>query len=80
MGQEGLASETHLTTEQVYNWFANYRRRQRALMQRAAPAPDSADDLTSGEASRHLPPQPTDHPQPGSGLVDRPQWSSEWPL
>ncbi|XP_027369337.1 anomalous homeobox protein [Bos indicus x Bos taurus] len=76
--REGLASETHLTTEQVYNWFANYRRRQRALMQRAAPAPtpDSAEDLTSGEASRHLPPQPTDHPQLGSGLVDRPQWST----
>ncbi|XP_069414652.1 anomalous homeobox protein isoform X2 [Ovis canadensis] len=74
--REDLASETHLTTEQVYNWFANYRRRQRALMQRAAPAPDSAEDLTSGEASRHLPPQPTDHPHLGSGLVDRPQWST----
>ncbi|XP_055454521.1 anomalous homeobox protein [Psammomys obesus] len=28
---EKLASETSLTPEQVYNWFANYRRRQKAL-------------------------------------------------
>ncbi|OWK15514.1 hypothetical protein Celaphus_00000442 [Cervus elaphus hippelaphus] len=73
--REDLASQMRLTTEQVYNWFANYRRRQRALMQRAAPAPDSGEDLTSGEASRHRPPQPTGHPHLGSGLVDRPQWS-----
>nr|XP_020761365.1 anomalous homeobox protein isoform X2 [Odocoileus virginianus texanus] len=74
--REDLASQMRLTTEQVYNWFANYRRRQRALMQRAAPAPDSGEDLTSGEASRHPPPQPTGHPHLGSGLVDRPQWST----
>ncbi|XP_043758146.1 anomalous homeobox protein isoform X1 [Cervus elaphus] len=74
--REDLASQMRLTTEQVYNWFANYRRRQRALMQRAAPAPDSGEDLTSGEASRHRPPQPTGHPHLGSGLVDRPQWST----
>uniref|UniRef100_A0A8C6DM25 Anomalous homeobox n=1 Tax=Moschus moschiferus TaxID=68415 RepID=A0A8C6DM25_MOSMO len=73
--REDLASETCLTTEQVYNWFANYRRRQRALMQRAAPA-QTAEDVKSGEASRHLPPQPTGHPHLGSGLVDRPQWST----
>ncbi|CAI9156902.1 unnamed protein product [Rangifer tarandus platyrhynchus] len=74
--REDLASQMRLTTEQVYNWFANYRRRQRALMQRAAPAPDPGEDLTSGEASRHRPPQPTGHPHLGSGLVDRPQWST----
>ncbi|XP_065759868.1 anomalous homeobox protein [Muntiacus reevesi] len=74
--REDLASQMRLTTEQVYNWFANYRRRQKALMQRAAPAPDSGEDLTSGEASRHRPPQPTGHPHLGSGLVDRPQWST----
>lgn len=29
-GQKELALETGLTHEQVYNWFANYRRRQKA--------------------------------------------------
>ncbi|XP_059751069.1 anomalous homeobox protein isoform X1 [Balaenoptera ricei] len=72
--REDLASETRLTTEQVYNWFANYRRRQRALVQRAAPARDSAEDRTAREAVP-CPPQPTGQPHLGSGCVDRPQWS-----
>ncbi|XP_007181376.2 anomalous homeobox protein isoform X2 [Balaenoptera acutorostrata] len=72
--REHLASETRLTTEQVYNWFANYRRRQRALVQRAAPARDSAEDRTAREAVPR-PPQPTGQPHLGSGCVDRPQWS-----
>ncbi|XP_036730019.1 anomalous homeobox protein isoform X1 [Balaenoptera musculus] len=72
--REDLASETRLTTEQVYNWFANYRRRQRALVQRAAPARDSAEDGTAREAVPP-PPQPTGQPHLGSGCVDRPQWS-----
>ncbi|MBW00468.1 Anomalous homeobox protein, partial [Eschrichtius robustus] len=72
--REDLASETRLTTEQVYNWFANYRRRQRALVHRAAPARDSAEDGTAREAVPR-PPQPTGQPHLGSGCVDRPQWS-----
>ncbi|XP_023976299.1 anomalous homeobox protein isoform X2 [Physeter macrocephalus] len=73
--REDLASETRLTMEQVYNWFANYRRRQRALVQRAAPARDSAEDRTAREAGSR-PPQPTGQPHLGSGCVDRPQWSA----
>ncbi|TKC39358.1 hypothetical protein EI555_004056, partial [Monodon monoceros] len=72
--REDLASETRLTTEQIYNWFANYRRRQRALVQRAAPARDSAEDHTAREAGP-IPPQPIGQPHLGSGCVDRPQWS-----
>lgn len=37
--QEALAAETSLTVEQVYNWFANYRRRQRAGLQCLEPQP-----------------------------------------
>ncbi|EPQ12112.1 Homeobox protein ceh-33 [Myotis brandtii] len=37
--REALAVETSLTVEQVYNWFANYRRRQRAGLQCLEPQP-----------------------------------------
>ncbi|XP_059533130.1 anomalous homeobox protein [Myotis daubentonii] len=37
--REALAAETSLTVEQVYNWFANYRRRQRARLQCLEPQP-----------------------------------------
>ncbi|XP_023602798.1 anomalous homeobox protein [Myotis lucifugus] len=37
--REALAAETSLTVEQVYNWFANYRRRQRAGLQCLEPQP-----------------------------------------
>ncbi|XP_040830647.1 anomalous homeobox protein-like [Ochotona curzoniae] len=36
--RESLALETSLTAEQVYNWFANYRRCQRSLLQHVQPA------------------------------------------
>ncbi|XP_032328054.1 anomalous homeobox protein isoform X2 [Camelus dromedarius] len=72
--REDLASETCLTMEQVYNWFANYRRRQRALVQRAAPAQDTVDNPSVTEAGP-CPLQPAGHPHLGSGCVDRPQWS-----
>ncbi|XP_048077517.1 anomalous homeobox protein isoform X1 [Ursus arctos] len=62
LGQENLALETSLSAEQVYNWFANYRRRQRALERRLL-APDyTAED----------PPQPAGHPRLGPGGVHRP--------
>uniref|UniRef100_A0A8D0UX90 Homeobox domain-containing protein n=1 Tax=Sus scrofa TaxID=9823 RepID=A0A8D0UX90_PIG len=74
--REDLALETHLTTEQVYNWFANYRRRQRALAQRGAPAQEAAKDPRAREAGS----QPADHPHLGRGSLDRPQGPGEWPL
>uniref|UniRef100_A0A4X1SQH4 Homeobox domain-containing protein n=1 Tax=Sus scrofa TaxID=9823 RepID=A0A4X1SQH4_PIG len=67
--REDLALETRLTTEQVYNWFANYRRRQRALAQRGAPAQEAAKDPRAREAGS----QPADHPHLGRGSLDRPQ-------
>lgn len=78
LGQENLALETSLTVEQVYNWFANYRRRQRALLQRLEPAPeDTVEDPSVRERGPDRP-QPSDHPHLGSGCVDRPQWPGEW--
>ncbi|XP_058512741.1 anomalous homeobox protein isoform X3 [Ochotona princeps] len=51
--RESLALETSLTAEQVYNWFANYRRRQRSLLQHVQPAQRVvADDPSAKE--RHL--------------------------
>uniref|UniRef100_A0A8W4FKC5 Homeobox domain-containing protein n=1 Tax=Sus scrofa TaxID=9823 RepID=A0A8W4FKC5_PIG len=70
--REDLALETRLTTEQVYNWFANYRRRQRALAQRGAPAQEAAKDPRAKEAGS----QPADHPHLGLGSLDRPQGSA----
>ena len=78
LGQENLALETSLTVEQVYNWFANYRRRQRAILQRLEPAPeDTVEDPSVRERGPDRP-QPSDHPHLGSGCVDRPQWPGEW--
>lgn len=78
-GQENLASETSLTAEQVYNWFANYRRRQRAFLQHLEPVPeDTTEDSSTWEKGLN-PPQPSDHLHLGSGCGDRPQWSGEWP-
>ncbi|XP_070371866.1 anomalous homeobox protein isoform X2 [Equus asinus] len=72
--RERLASETSLSAEQVYNWFANYRRRQRALLQRAEPAPDVAADAGAG-ARGPVAPRPSSCPDLGSGRGDRPLWS-----
>ncbi|XP_029778064.1 anomalous homeobox protein [Suricata suricatta] len=72
--RENLALETSLTVEQVYNWFANYRRRQRALVQRLESAPeDTVEDPSVRERGPDRP-QPSGHPHLGSGCVDRPQW------
>ncbi|XP_039078723.1 anomalous homeobox protein [Hyaena hyaena] len=72
--RENLALETSLTVEQVYNWFANYRRRQRALVQRPEPAPeDTVEDPSVREKGPDRP-QPSSHPHLGSACVDRPQW------
>ncbi|XP_022347872.1 anomalous homeobox protein isoform X3 [Enhydra lutris kenyoni] len=63
-----------LSAEQVYNWFANYRRRRRALLQRRPPAPeDAAVDLRVRETAPE-PPQPPGQPRLGPGGAARPQW------
>nr|XP_011754685.1 anomalous homeobox protein isoform X3 [Macaca nemestrina] len=75
--RENLALETSLTPEQVYNWFANYRRRQRALPQHMEPAQQAtAEDPGARERGPDLL-QPSGNPHVDSGFVDRPQWSEE---
>ncbi|XP_022347870.1 anomalous homeobox protein isoform X1 [Enhydra lutris kenyoni] len=72
--RENLALEMSLSAEQVYNWFANYRRRRRALLQRRPPAPeDAAVDLRVRETAPE-PPQPPGQPRLGPGGAARPQW------
>uniref|UniRef100_H0XNN6 Anomalous homeobox n=1 Tax=Otolemur garnettii TaxID=30611 RepID=H0XNN6_OTOGA len=73
--RENLALETNLTTEQVYNWFANYRRRQRALPKHMEPAQKAmAEDPSVREKCPDML-QPSGHSRVDSGFVDRPQWS-----
>uniref|UniRef100_A0A8I5THS6 Anomalous homeobox n=1 Tax=Pongo abelii TaxID=9601 RepID=A0A8I5THS6_PONAB len=75
--RENLALETSLTPEQVYNWFANYRRRQRAFPQHMKPAQQAtAEDPGARERGPDLL-QPSGNPHVDSGFVDRPQWSEE---
>uniref|UniRef100_A0A8I4A2U8 Anomalous homeobox n=1 Tax=Callithrix jacchus TaxID=9483 RepID=A0A8I4A2U8_CALJA len=75
--RENLALETSLTPEQVYNWFANYRRRQRALPTHMEPAGQAtAEDPGTREwGPDRL--QPSGKPHVDSGFVDRPQWSEK---
>ncbi|XP_049624230.1 anomalous homeobox protein [Suncus etruscus] len=70
--RENLALETNLTAEQVYNWFANYRRRQRALARQVESA---AEDPSARE---RCPLQPLGHlhVDVGSEHMDRPQWAA----
>ncbi|XP_045436299.1 anomalous homeobox protein [Pipistrellus kuhlii] len=58
--REALAAETSLSVEQVYNWFANYRRRQRASLQRLDPEPSGP----------HHPRLVGGHPPPWAGGED----------
>ncbi|XP_015996156.2 anomalous homeobox protein isoform X2 [Rousettus aegyptiacus] len=72
--RENLASETSLTEDQIYNWFANFRRRQRAGLLRAERAAEGAA-RDSGASGRGLgAPQPARHRRPGPGCVHRAQW------
>ncbi|XP_052600015.1 anomalous homeobox protein-like [Peromyscus californicus insignis] len=48
---EKLASETGLTPEQVYNWFANYRRRQKALLLHMQRAQEATSEVSSAKES-----------------------------
>lgn len=77
-GQENLALETGLTAGQVYNWFANHRRRQRFLLQRGEQALQMVPEATSAKDRGLEPLPPSGHPCVGSGFVSKPLWSGEW--
>ncbi|XP_075829507.1 anomalous homeobox protein [Microtus pennsylvanicus] len=46
---EKLALETGLTHEQVYNWFANYRRRQKAFSLNSQRAQEATSEVSSAK-------------------------------
>ncbi|XP_023382923.1 anomalous homeobox protein-like, partial [Pteropus vampyrus] len=71
---ENLALETSLTEDQIYNWFANYRRRQRAGLLRARPAAGDTSEDPGASGGRLEAPQPSRHRRLGPGSADRPQW------
>ncbi|XP_051018076.1 anomalous homeobox protein [Acomys russatus] len=61
---EKLALETSLTPEQVYNWFANYRRRQKAHPLRIQRAREATSGVSSAKESGPGPLQlPGNHPK-----------------
>ncbi|XP_062939830.1 anomalous homeobox protein isoform X2 [Cynocephalus volans] len=74
--RENLALETSLTAEQVYNWFANYRRRQRALFQRMEPAQQATAEDPSARQRGPDPLHSSGDPRVDPGFADRPQWSA----
>ncbi|XP_039735061.1 anomalous homeobox protein isoform X2 [Pteropus medius] len=79
--RENLALETTLTEDQIYNWFANYRRRQRAGLLRARPAAGDTSEDPGASGGRLEAPQPSRHRRLGPGSADRPQWpASGWHL
>ncbi|XP_012371172.2 anomalous homeobox protein [Octodon degus] len=70
--REKLALETGLTTGQVYNWFANHRRRQRFLLQQGQQAWQAVPETPSAK-ERGLGPLPSSSRWcTGSGFVSRP--------
>ncbi|XP_042523196.1 anomalous homeobox protein, partial [Dipodomys spectabilis] len=73
--RETLALETGLTAKQVHNWFANYRRRQRYLLQRVDPAQQAISEVRSTKEWDPTLLQPSCNPCGDSELVGRPQWS-----
>ncbi|XP_021520263.1 anomalous homeobox protein [Meriones unguiculatus] len=70
---EKLASETSLTPEQVYNWFANYRRRQKA---RPLHVPRALKTRSGASSAKEWGPEPL---QP-SGDRQEPVAASPWSL
>ncbi|ELK14215.1 hypothetical protein PAL_GLEAN10008677 [Pteropus alecto] len=60
--------------ERIYNWFANYRRRQRAGLLRARPAAGDTSEDPGASGGRLEAPQPSRHRRLGPGSADRPQW------
>ncbi|XP_005403289.1 PREDICTED: anomalous homeobox protein [Chinchilla lanigera] len=72
---ENLALETGLTTGQVYNWFANHRRRQRLLLQRGEQAQHVVPGAPRARERGLGPLPPSDRPCISSGLLSRPRRS-----
>lgn len=72
--QEKLASETGLTSEQVYNWFANYRRRQKALLQHMQRAQETTSEVSSTKESGPEPVQLSGYLHESVAVS---QWSGE---
>ncbi|KAM9208916.1 anomalous homeobox protein-like [Dugong dugon] len=73
--REILSSETSLSEEQVYTWFANYRRKQRALLQRVEPAWGTSAEDPGAWRRGPEPPHPSGDPHSDPQCVDRSQWS-----
>ncbi|XP_048196677.1 anomalous homeobox protein [Perognathus longimembris pacificus] len=74
--RDTLALETGLTAEQVYNWFASYRRRQRYILQRMEPAQQAVSEVPCTKEPDPALQQPSCSPYGDSRFVDRPQWSA----
>ncbi|KAM6166411.1 anomalous homeobox protein [Erethizon dorsatum] len=70
--RENLALETGLTTGQVYNWFANHRRRQRFHLQRGEQAWQMVPEAPSAKERDLGPLPPSGRPCIGSGFLSRP--------
>ncbi|XP_023594423.1 anomalous homeobox protein-like [Trichechus manatus latirostris] len=73
--RETLWSETSLSEEQVYNRFANYRRKRRALLQRVQPAGGTSAEGPGAWGWGPEPPHPSGDPHADPQCVDRSQWS-----
>ncbi|KAM9642284.1 LOW QUALITY PROTEIN: anomalous homeobox protein [Trichechus inunguis] len=72
--RETLSSETSLSEEQVYNWFAN-RRKQRALLQRVVSAQGTSAEGPGAWGRGPEPSHPSGDPHADPQCVDRSQWS-----
>ncbi|XP_043354000.1 anomalous homeobox protein isoform X11 [Dermochelys coriacea] len=53
--REGLAQDMNLQPNQVYNWFANYRRRQKTRLSRLEKLINSTDEEPSTHQAKHQP-------------------------
>lgn len=66
--------ETGLTHEQVYNWFANYRRRQKAFSLNSQRAQEATSEVSSAKESG---PEPLQLSGDRHESVTVSQWSGE---
>lgn len=66
--------ETGLTHEQVYNWFANYRRRQKAFSLNSQRAQEATSEVSSAKESG---PEPLLLSRDCHESVTVSQWSGE---
>lgn len=61
--QEGLARDTNLQPNQVYNWFANYRRRQKSRFSQVERLVSSTHEKVSAHQAKHQPESGSSMPQ-----------------